>query len=40
MIRNYTRQFEKLAAGWRGEIKRFDFETELAFLLIREPSEP
>jgi len=40
MIQNYTRQFEKLTAGWRGEIKRFDFETELAFLLIREPSEP
>jgi 16S rRNA (guanine(1405)-N(7))-methyltransferase len=40
MLRNYTRQFENLAAGWKGEIKRFEFETELAFLLIREHSEP
>ncbi len=37
MVRNYTRQFEDLVTGWQGGIKRFEFETELAFLLIREP---
>jgi 16S rRNA (guanine(1405)-N(7))-methyltransferase len=40
MIRNYTHQFESLTAEWQGEIKRFEFETELAFLLIREPCNP
>ncbi len=40
MTRNYTRQFESLTSDWRGEIKRFEFETELVFLLIREPPNP
>ena len=37
MVRNYTRQFEDPFLGWQGGIKRFEFETELAFLLIRDP---
>jgi len=39
MNRNYTAQFEELTADWQGIIKRFEFETELAFLLIRDPSK-
>jgi|WetSurMetagenome_2_1015567.scaffolds.fasta_scaffold10234_4 16S rRNA (guanine(1405)-N(7))-methyltransferase len=39
MSRNYTAQFEELTADWKGKIKRIEFETELAFLLIRDPFE-
>jgi 16S rRNA (guanine(1405)-N(7))-methyltransferase len=39
MNRNYTAQFEELTADWKGKIKRIEFETELAFLLIRDPSK-
>lgn len=35
MARNYTRQFEDITRNWHGEINRFEFETELAFLLTR-----
>ena len=35
MIRNYSDHFERLSANWTGGLKRFEFETELAFLLIR-----
>ena len=39
MNRNYTAQFEELTADWKGKIKRIEFETELAFILIRDPFE-
>lgn len=38
MIRNYSDHFEKLSANWTGGIKRFEFETELAYLLSRLPN--
>jgi 16S rRNA (guanine(1405)-N(7))-methyltransferase len=38
MLKNYSRQFDELTADWKGTIKRFEFETELAFLLTRENS--
>jgi 16S rRNA (guanine(1405)-N(7))-methyltransferase len=38
MIRNYSDHFERLSANWTGGIKRFEFETELAFLLSRLPN--
>lgn len=36
MRQNYERQFNDLTSGWQGTIKKFEFQTELAFLLTRD----
>lgn len=36
MRQNYERQFKDLTTGWQGSIKKFEFQTELAFLLTRD----
>ena len=36
MLKNYTQQFETLAADWKGKVNRFEYSSELVFLLSRE----
>lgn len=39
MVENYTQQFEKLANGRNWHVRRFEFATELAFLVQTESSQ-